>query len=440
MKDKILVNLSEDANHTFESSDNIIGREGEDGTTRLEITIPEKLIGCSVYLDFEKPDGEKLKTLPLNTESGKAVYDVDGYLLTKYGEIKVQAVLTTNDGKIWKSSKKKYHIQKSINADGEIPDKEGFIDEANKILEELSKIVEITKGVGIESIEYENSYTSNDGKIVDIYKINLTDGKKQTFEVTNGKDGKDGEKGEKGEKGNLTIDGRELNFFIGTQDEYDELTDAEKENLFAIIEDDDTAEEIDGLKDDVVGLKNGSVTAKKAECDGNGDIISESYVRKDEKKLYNSEVIDKAVATSYRFEIGKLPSGKTVNDIVGIGLNMRCTSTSYEEEMPRSNIRFSAIRTDNPVVNNGEHILPFFATCAIDTWSDNPASASVYAEIYADADGTSDKLYIRFCDGFYSFNKKDIATGNTVFYKARIGENINSTIIFKLNKVYWLFA
>ena len=437
MKDKILVNLSEDANHTFESSDNIIGREGEDGTTRLEITIPEKLIGCSVYLDFEKPDGEKLKTLPLNTESGKAVYDVDGYLLTKYGEIKVQAVLTTSDGKIWKSSKKKYHIQKSINADGEIPDKEGFIDEANKILEELSKLVELTKGVGIESIEYENSYTSNDGKIVDIYKINLTDGKKQTFEVTNGKDGKDGEKGEKGEKGNLTIDGRELNFFIGTQDEYDELTDAEKENLLAIIEDDDTAEEIDGLKDDVVGLKNGSVTAKKAECDGNGDIISESYVRKDEKKLYITNYDNNIILTSLQFEIENLPSGKCLSDIIGIGLRINYTSVdAIKGKLPKYHMMFSAVIATNYGDALDKETVPFQATATLETESGDFAISSINAEIYEYKDQRG-KFYIHFNDGFYSCVEKSLESPYSVVNMYKIGGNV---LYFKLMSVSLLFA
>ena len=437
MKDKILVNLSEDANHTFESSDNIIGREGEDGTTRLEITIPEKLIGCSVYLDFEKPDGEKLKTLPLNTESGKAVYDVDGYLLTKYGEIKVQAVLTTSDGKIWKSSKKKYHIQKSINADGEIPDKEGFIDEANKILEELSKIVELTKGVGIESIEYENSYTSNDGKIVDIYKINLTDGKKQTFEVTNGKDGKDGEKGEKGEKGNLTIDGRELNFFIGTQDEYDELTDAEKENLFAIIEDDDTAEEIDGLKDDVVGLKNGSVTAKKAERDGKGDIISETYAKKDEKKLYITNYDNNVILTSLQFKIENLPSGKRVSDIIGIALRINYTSVdAIKGKSPKYPVMFSAVIATNYGDALDKETVPFQATATLETESGDFAISSINAEIYEYKDQRG-KFYIHFNDGFYSCVEKSLESPYSVVNMYKIGSNVLS---FKLMSVSLLFA
>lgn len=116
MVDKILVTINIDENHTFESEDIVIGRSGEGSTTRFEITIPDNLTGYSVYLDFEKPNGEKLRTPKLDLENGKVIYDVVPYLLTDDGEIKVQAVLIASVKKIWKSSKKKYHILKSINA------------------------------------------------------------------------------------------------------------------------------------------------------------------------------------------------------------------------------------------------------------------------------------------------------------------------------------
>ena len=115
MEDKILVTLNTDANHTFESEETVIGREGECGTTRMEVTIPENLRSFSVFLEFEKPNGEKIRTRRLDINGGKAVYDVEKYLLTDDGEIKVQAVLEKDD-KTWKSSKKKYNILKSINA------------------------------------------------------------------------------------------------------------------------------------------------------------------------------------------------------------------------------------------------------------------------------------------------------------------------------------
>ena len=137
MEYKISVTLNTDANHTFESAETVIGRAGEGSATRMEITIPTELEGCSVYLDFEKPNGEKLRTPELEIENSKAVYYVAQYLLTDYGEIKVQAVCITEDSKIWKSSKKTYHILKSINAIDDIPNKEDFMTEAQELLDEL---------------------------------------------------------------------------------------------------------------------------------------------------------------------------------------------------------------------------------------------------------------------------------------------------------------
>ena len=136
MEDKILVILNEDANHTFESEESVIGRVGEGGIAQFEITIPEKLTNGSLYLDFKKPNGEKIRTKRLDINEGKAFYDVEKYLLTDDGEIKVQAVFVTSSGKTWKSSKKKYNILKSVNAVHDIPDndKDDFITEAQKVV------------------------------------------------------------------------------------------------------------------------------------------------------------------------------------------------------------------------------------------------------------------------------------------------------------------
>ena len=140
MKDRILINVGTD--HALECATDIIGREGEGNTTRLEINIPEALAGCSVYLDFEKPNGEKLNTPKLEIENGVTYYDVVPYLLEDNGTIKVQIVLKTESGQTWKSSKKRFTILKSINAEDDIPDKEDFINEAQRVLDELSQEVE----------------------------------------------------------------------------------------------------------------------------------------------------------------------------------------------------------------------------------------------------------------------------------------------------------
>ena len=124
MTDKILVTLGED--HTYECPVDILGREGEGNITRIEITIPDKLHGYSVYLDFELSNGETFRTQQLEIENSVAGYNVEPYILADRGEIKVQAVLQKDD-KTWKSSIKKHHNQHSINAYKDIPEKQDFI-------------------------------------------------------------------------------------------------------------------------------------------------------------------------------------------------------------------------------------------------------------------------------------------------------------------------
>lgn len=143
MQEKIKVNLSKD--HIFECETNILGREGEGNTAQLEITIPEELCSCSVYLDFKKPNGEKLRTPKLEIVDGLAYYTVTPYLLTDEGEVQVQAVLKTASGGTWKTTVKKYYNDDSINAEDYIndyPQKEDFLSDAQRILDELSGLVE----------------------------------------------------------------------------------------------------------------------------------------------------------------------------------------------------------------------------------------------------------------------------------------------------------
>ena len=204
MENKIFVNIGTD--HAFECETNIIGRSGEGDSTKLEITIPERLHNCSVYLDFEMPNGEKLRTPKLEIEGGVAVYKVAQYLLTEKGELKVQLVFVNEGGAIWKSFKKRFNILKSINAEEEIPDKEDFITEAQKVLDELSgQVAEIADRL------------ANDADFVDSVILAMETPTKV-----------------------LTITGSTLRFFVGTQAEYEALTDTS--NLFALITD-DTAKE-----------------------------------------------------------------------------------------------------------------------------------------------------------------------------------------------------
>lgn len=114
MKDRIKAVVATD--HTFECDTIIIGRAGEEETARLEITLPRTNSFDKVYLDFEKPNGEQFRTQRLMDESGVAVYDVERYIMTESGELKVQLVIETASGGDWRSSVKRFRILDSIKA------------------------------------------------------------------------------------------------------------------------------------------------------------------------------------------------------------------------------------------------------------------------------------------------------------------------------------
>lgn len=129
-----------------------------------------------------------------------------------------------------------------------------------------------------------------------------------------------------------TINGLPLRFFVGEQHEYDALTDEEKENLFAIITNDTTFDGInecieqlrDELQDLTDSLKDvlegGTIVAKKAECDENGENIAATYARKDEQTFYNKYFGSRLITKDVTIALDDLPDGKTVDDIAGITL------------------------------------------------------------------------------------------------------------------------
>ena len=95
-----------------------------------------------------------------------------------------------------------------------------------------------------------------------------------------------------------TINGQPLKFFVGDQNEYTDLSEEQKENLFAIITNDTTKEGITkalgelqtNYKELSEGLNNGNVVVAKAKNassatsatkDGNGNVIPDTYATKE---------------------------------------------------------------------------------------------------------------------------------------------------------------
>ena len=137
-KDTINVVIGDD--HSFNCTAVTIGRTGEHSVSQLEIEIPAELNAFWAYLDFKKPKGETISTGKLDIVNNKIEYDIPSGLLDENGNLEVQLVLRNENGEVWKSATKKFVVLKSIDAVDDIPEKEDFIIEAQKALEETKAI------------------------------------------------------------------------------------------------------------------------------------------------------------------------------------------------------------------------------------------------------------------------------------------------------------
>lgn len=138
-KDTIRITINDD--HTYNCNAVTIGRAGENEITQLEITIPEELNTFWAYLDFKISNGATYKTPRLPIENNVIEYDIPSGLIKDGGSLEVQLVLQNENGKIWKSASKKYVVLKSVGAVEDIPFKEDFITEAQKILDSIKNCV-----------------------------------------------------------------------------------------------------------------------------------------------------------------------------------------------------------------------------------------------------------------------------------------------------------
>ena len=134
-----LIHIVLNADHTLECADNIIGRSGEGNTTKMTISIPEDLRNHSAYLDFKRPNGEKIRTPKLSIDNGVATYSVEEYLLIDAGEVEVQVIFLAEDGQTWKSYPKKFINAHSINAIEDIPNKESVVLQLMQAVEHIAK-------------------------------------------------------------------------------------------------------------------------------------------------------------------------------------------------------------------------------------------------------------------------------------------------------------
>ena len=187
MRDIINATLGND--HFLKFSTYSIARNGEGLSPCLSVSIPENLTKYWAYLDFKKPNGETFKTPRVDVADGKIEYNIPHAVLDVEGKLELQIVFQNENNEIWKSYVKEFVVRYSINATDDIPDKQDFITEAQKLLDEIERSGggnAFSPTVAVEEIE--------NGHKVSITDINGT----QTFDVLNGEDGIDGKDGEDG--------------------------------------------------------------------------------------------------------------------------------------------------------------------------------------------------------------------------------------------------
>ena len=137
-----IINATIGENHFLKCATYSIARNGEGLTPCLSISIPDGLLNYWAYIDFKKPNGETFVTPRIDVNEGKINYNIPCAVLDVEGELEVQVVFHNDEGAIWKSYVKAFAVRYSINASDDIPNKEDFITEAQKLLDDTEKTID----------------------------------------------------------------------------------------------------------------------------------------------------------------------------------------------------------------------------------------------------------------------------------------------------------
>ena len=140
MRDIINATLGND--HFLKCSTYSIARNGEGLAPCLSISIPENLTKYWAYIDFKKANGETFKTPRIDVADGKIEYNIPHAVLDNEGKLEVQVIFQNENNEIWKSYVKEFVVRYSINATDDIPEKQDFITEAQKLLDAISGTVD----------------------------------------------------------------------------------------------------------------------------------------------------------------------------------------------------------------------------------------------------------------------------------------------------------
>lgn len=177
-----IIKIIVDENHYLRCPVDTIARDGEGNVAQLEITFPEKLSSYWVYVDFKMPNGEKFKSPRLDVEGNKATYTVPPYVLVE-GKLKMQVLFQNESGAIWKSYKKPFTVRPSINAEEDIPDKEDFIAEAQKVLDGMRGAIRCDAAQELNTVQ-QSTARKNIGAIGAPLIVEITENENGTFSAS----------------------------------------------------------------------------------------------------------------------------------------------------------------------------------------------------------------------------------------------------------------
>lgn len=170
-----------------------------------------------------------------------------------------------------------------------------------------------------------------------------------------------------------TINGVSAKFFVGTQSDYDALSDTDKNNLFTVITNDNTIEGINEAIEQLQtnyselsnGLDSGSIVVAKATNatnatnDGDGNKIDETYLKEAEAPYFKSVVkLSEPAIKGFdnKIVLGNLPTSKNKNlsNLFSVSFNIDVYDDTNENVLYR--LAFQGQKTKNNSIDaNGNY-------------------------------------------------------------------------------------
>ncbi len=130
--------LTIDKTHELKGNGYLLGVGGENESEQLVINVAyDVLLDKWAYIEFEQGE-DKFSTERLTVDNGQVVYNIPNGLL-KQGHTKIQVVFRDANGFVWKSFKRQFLVDASINAGSNLPEEyPDFITKAQKLLDEIT--------------------------------------------------------------------------------------------------------------------------------------------------------------------------------------------------------------------------------------------------------------------------------------------------------------